>query len=351
MTQVGYGAGLLLVVPLGDLVENRRLVISVVLLAALALTAALFAHHAATFLAAALGIGFGSVAVQILVPYAAHLAPPAARPGGGHGDERPDAGHHAGTAGGQRAHRGVRLAGGVRALGAADGGVEPGAGAGNADAPAASRPWLWRPVAVHGLAAAPHPDPAPAGPVSGLPVRCLQSVLDRGAAAAGEPGVRFQPGRHRPVRSGRRGRGGGGAHRRAPGGPGLHPSGHGFRHADFQRRLRADAAGGAGLDPGGGVAGDRGGGAGFWRVRQCGARPARHLRPGRHLPGPPQRPLHGDFLHRWRPGVRRGRLVPGPWWLVADRHHRRVAAAGGAGLFPHGAGAGVPEPAWLDGEA
>ena len=79
MTQVGYGAGLLLVVPLGDLVENRRLVISVVLLAALALTAALFAHHAATFLAAALGIGFGSVAVQILVPYAAHLAPPERR--------------------------------------------------------------------------------------------------------------------------------------------------------------------------------------------------------------------------------------------------------------------------------
>ncbi|MBL7250440.1 MFS transporter [Alloalcanivorax sp. C16-2] len=75
MTQVGYGAGLLLVVPLGDLVENRRLVIAVVLLAALALVAALFARHATTFLAAALGIGFGSVAVQILLPYAAHLAP------------------------------------------------------------------------------------------------------------------------------------------------------------------------------------------------------------------------------------------------------------------------------------
>ena len=79
MTQVGYGVGLLLVVPLGDLVENRRLVISVILLAAVALMAALFAGHATLFLGAALFIGFGSVAVQILVPYAAHLAPPARR--------------------------------------------------------------------------------------------------------------------------------------------------------------------------------------------------------------------------------------------------------------------------------
>jgi predicted MFS family arabinose efflux permease len=79
MSQIGYGAGLLLIVPLGDLVENRRLVLSVVAVAALALASAAFAADATLFLAAALFIGLGSVAVQILIPYAAHLAPAATR--------------------------------------------------------------------------------------------------------------------------------------------------------------------------------------------------------------------------------------------------------------------------------
>jgi predicted MFS family arabinose efflux permease len=75
MSQIGYGAGLLLIVPLGDLVENRKLVLSVMSVAAVALAVAAFATDAATFLAAALFVGLGSVAVQILIPYAAHLAP------------------------------------------------------------------------------------------------------------------------------------------------------------------------------------------------------------------------------------------------------------------------------------
>jgi predicted MFS family arabinose efflux permease len=75
MTQLGYGAGLLLIVPLGDLVENRRLVVGVTSLGALALLAAAFATHPLPFLIAGLCIGFGSVAVQILIPYAGHLAP------------------------------------------------------------------------------------------------------------------------------------------------------------------------------------------------------------------------------------------------------------------------------------
>ncbi|MDB5502561.1 MAG: putative major facilitator superfamily drug efflux transporter [Tardiphaga sp.] len=79
MTQLGYGAGLLLVVPLGDLFENRRLVLSMISLAALALIAAAMSTNAASFLASALLIGVGSVAVQVLVPYAAHLSPDALR--------------------------------------------------------------------------------------------------------------------------------------------------------------------------------------------------------------------------------------------------------------------------------
>jgi predicted MFS family arabinose efflux permease len=79
MAQIGYVAGLLLIVPLGDLVENRKLVLCVISIAALALFSAPLATQPLQFLLAALLIGLGSVAVQILIPYAAHLAPEAAR--------------------------------------------------------------------------------------------------------------------------------------------------------------------------------------------------------------------------------------------------------------------------------
>jgi predicted MFS family arabinose efflux permease len=79
MAQLGYGAGLLLIVPLGDLIENRRLVLSVMAVGALALLGAALSTDAVAFLAAALLIGLGSVAVQILIPYAGHMAPAAIR--------------------------------------------------------------------------------------------------------------------------------------------------------------------------------------------------------------------------------------------------------------------------------
>ena len=79
MTQVGYGAGLLLVVPLADVFENRALVLAAVGLSAAALAAAGLSGHALPFLLAALAVGLGSVAAQVLVPYASHLAPEAMR--------------------------------------------------------------------------------------------------------------------------------------------------------------------------------------------------------------------------------------------------------------------------------
>lgn len=75
LTQIGYGAGLLFIVPLSDLIENRKLVLTIMVVGVLALATASTANTAALFLAAAVFIGFGSVVVQILVPYAAHLAP------------------------------------------------------------------------------------------------------------------------------------------------------------------------------------------------------------------------------------------------------------------------------------
>jgi predicted MFS family arabinose efflux permease len=79
VTQVGYCAGLLFLVPLGDLVENRQLVLWTLCGAVIALCLATAAHSAAAFLAAALLLGLGAVAVQMLVPMAAHLASDANR--------------------------------------------------------------------------------------------------------------------------------------------------------------------------------------------------------------------------------------------------------------------------------
>lgn len=76
LTQVGYGVGLLFVVPLGDLLETRRLVLVALAIACASLLVAAVAPNAGVFLLASLVIGVSSTAVQILVPYAAHLAPP-----------------------------------------------------------------------------------------------------------------------------------------------------------------------------------------------------------------------------------------------------------------------------------
>ncbi len=79
LTQIGYGLGLLFVVPLGDLVENRRLIVTTVAMAILALLGAALAPHAGLFLVAVFLVGISSVAVQMIVPMAAHMTPAAMR--------------------------------------------------------------------------------------------------------------------------------------------------------------------------------------------------------------------------------------------------------------------------------
>lgn len=74
LTQIGYVIGLLFVVPLSDIIENRRLTVTSLAVVVAALAAATLAPNAPLFLAASLFIGLGSVAAQILVPYASYLA-------------------------------------------------------------------------------------------------------------------------------------------------------------------------------------------------------------------------------------------------------------------------------------
>ena len=79
VTQIGYACGLLALVPLGDLIENRRLILTIMACTTAALVAAAAAPAFAFFLAASLAIGVTSVVAQVLVPLAANLAPPEAR--------------------------------------------------------------------------------------------------------------------------------------------------------------------------------------------------------------------------------------------------------------------------------
>ncbi|SNS95321.1 MFS transporter [Pseudomonas segetis] len=79
LTQIGYALGLLLLVPLADLIENRKLMMVTTLVAAGGLLAAGLASEPNLFLVLSLLIGFSSVSVQMLIPLAAHLAPEATR--------------------------------------------------------------------------------------------------------------------------------------------------------------------------------------------------------------------------------------------------------------------------------
>jgi predicted MFS family arabinose efflux permease len=73
-TQIGYAAGLVLLVPLGDLLDRRRLVSGMLVLTAVALAAAALSRGVAV-LSLALGVvGVTSVVAQILVPFASALA-------------------------------------------------------------------------------------------------------------------------------------------------------------------------------------------------------------------------------------------------------------------------------------
>ncbi|MFB4390737.1 MULTISPECIES: MFS transporter [unclassified Pseudomonas] len=75
LTQVGYALGLFFLVPLGDLLENRRLMIVTNLVAIASLLGTALAEQPNLFLVVSLLIGFSSVSVQILIPLAAALTP------------------------------------------------------------------------------------------------------------------------------------------------------------------------------------------------------------------------------------------------------------------------------------
>ena len=73
-TQIGYAAGILLIVPLGDVLNRRWLIPVMMLCAAVALTACAVAPSFAFLLVAITALGATTVAGQILAPLAGDLA-------------------------------------------------------------------------------------------------------------------------------------------------------------------------------------------------------------------------------------------------------------------------------------
>jgi predicted MFS family arabinose efflux permease len=79
LIQVGYVIGLFFILPLGDLFVRRTLIVTIFLVAALAMAGASFIHSFAIFALLTVVIGLSSVAGQVIIPLGADLAPDAQR--------------------------------------------------------------------------------------------------------------------------------------------------------------------------------------------------------------------------------------------------------------------------------
>ncbi|WP_447796998.1 MFS transporter [Pseudomonas moraviensis] len=78
-TQAGYAVGLLFIVPLGDLLNRKKLILTQMLLSAVALCAVGLAQDWGMLLGAMVLVGLMAVVVQVVVAYAATLASPEQR--------------------------------------------------------------------------------------------------------------------------------------------------------------------------------------------------------------------------------------------------------------------------------
>lgn len=76
VTQIGYATGIFLLVPLGDVLDRRRLVPAVLGLSGVSLLGAALAPTFGVLLAALGALGLTSVAAQILIPLTSKLAEP-----------------------------------------------------------------------------------------------------------------------------------------------------------------------------------------------------------------------------------------------------------------------------------
>lgn len=75
LTQLGYAFGLLLIVPMGDIMNRRTLIMRLLVLAIVSALLAFVAPNIWVYAIASVLIGVTSVAPQVIIPYAGFLAP------------------------------------------------------------------------------------------------------------------------------------------------------------------------------------------------------------------------------------------------------------------------------------
>lgn len=75
LTQMGYGLGVLLIVPLGDIVESKKLTLTMIGVTIIGVLGLAFSTSLVPYFIAAFATGVGASTVQILVPYAASIVP------------------------------------------------------------------------------------------------------------------------------------------------------------------------------------------------------------------------------------------------------------------------------------
>jgi predicted MFS family arabinose efflux permease len=79
LTQLGYGTGLFLIVPLSDRSENRRLILLTIVGLVISLVGTALSHSAPVFMLCSAMVGLCSVGSQILLPLATHFVSPEQR--------------------------------------------------------------------------------------------------------------------------------------------------------------------------------------------------------------------------------------------------------------------------------
>jgi len=79
ITQGGYALGLFFIVPLGDILNRKRLISGTLIFTAAALTLVALSRSIDVFMVGSFLVGISAVVAQVIVPYASLLAPPQQR--------------------------------------------------------------------------------------------------------------------------------------------------------------------------------------------------------------------------------------------------------------------------------
>lgn len=74
LTQIGYATGMVFILPLGDIVERRKLIMIMLLCSSCSLLSMFFSFHITMLLFASFAIGFTSIIPQLMIPLAAQLS-------------------------------------------------------------------------------------------------------------------------------------------------------------------------------------------------------------------------------------------------------------------------------------